>query len=67
MRNRVASTLGALLAGAMFIVAQLPILWANSKAGPLMMVGVLLTMVLVGPAVAVSSASALIVTRSRSI
>lgn len=54
------------LASTMLIVAQLPVLWANSDVGPLIMAGLLLTIALVVPAVTVSSASALIVMRLRS-
>lgn len=53
------------LASAMLIVAQLPVMWVNSEAAPLMMVGLLLTIFLAVPAIAVSSASALVAMRLR--
>ncbi|RYG85837.1 MAG: hypothetical protein EON59_11350 [Alphaproteobacteria bacterium] len=53
------------LVSAIFIAAQLPVMVLVSGIGPLLMLGLLLTMALAVPAVAVSAAATLVATRVR--
>jgi len=54
------------LGSVMLIVAQLPVLWVSGEASPFMIVGLLFTVALAVPAIAVSLTSAMIAKRLRS-